>query len=257
MEVETALAVAEAEHGGPEDIELVALSPSDLLASQTNLVNWCDTKVKSIRAAVEDLRDNLRIAKENKWRTNGLASAMNREEKRIPFYEKIKLAVAAGYLIVPNFPVDVFAQRVSRNAPKEESREPGNWGTPVIEVKPETLPAGEGRYVGPNASLAESSYHKLAKDGKSQELVRRFTTDGFTEEIGFPVQAVKPVVLDATQRALALKIFDSIGVVRNGGAGGWVQRRGDPIVVGRLIDPRGNGRMVTFFVAWWLNTRDL
>jgi hypothetical protein len=254
MQIETALAVAhEAEAG--ENIELVALAPSDLLAAQTNLVNWCDGKVKAIRAEVKDLRENLRIAKESKWRTNGLASALSRAEKRIPFYEKIKMAVAAGYLIVPNFPVDVFAMRVSKAAPKSQSTEPG-WGSASIAVEAEHLPAGEGRYVGPEASLTETSYEKRLENGKT-EVVRRFETDGFIEEIGFPVQAVRPIVLDATQRALALKIFDSVGVVRNGGAGGWVQRRGDPIVVGRVIDPRGNGRMVTFFVAWWLNTADL
>lgn len=255
MEVDTALALAsEADSEG--NIELVALAPSDLLAAQTNLVMWCDQKVKDIRHEADDLRENLKIAKENKWRTNGLASALNRAEKRIPFYEKIKAAVGAGYLVVPNFPVDVFAMRVSKTAPKRESREPGPWSTPVIEVAPESLPVGEGRYVGPVATLTETSYEIKKKDGSS-EVVRRFETDGFAEEIGFPVQAVKPVVLDATQRAMALRIFDSIGVVRNGGAGGFVQRRGDPIVVGRVLDPRGNGRMVTFFVAWWLNTADL
>lgn len=253
MNVDTALAVAvEAE---VPNLELVALAPSDLLAAQTNLVNWCDQKVTSIRAEVADLRENIRIAKENKWRTATLQSILNRTEKRIPYYEKIKLAVAAGYLIVPNFPVNIFAARVKRAAPKDESREPGSWGTPSISVDPELLPVGEGRYVGPETALKETSYKKL-ENGKP-EVVRRFTTDGFIEEIGFPVQAVKPIVLDATQRALAMKIFDSIGVVQNGGAGGFVQRRGDPIVVGRLVDPRGNGKMVTFFVAWWLNTRDL
>lgn len=253
MELDTALAVAhEAEAGA--DMELIALAPSDLLAAQTNLVMWCDGKVTAIRREAVDLRENLKIAKDNKWRTNGLSSALARTEKRIPFYEKIKAAVAAGYLIVPNFPVDIFAVRVKRDAPRTQTTRPG-WGTPSIEVSPESLPVGEGRYVGPAASLSDTSFEQT-KDGK-KETVREFTTDGFTEEIGFPVQAVKPIVLDATQRALALKIFDSIGVVRNGGAGGWVQRRGDPIVVGRLIDPRGNGRMVTFFVAWWLNTSDL
>lgn len=254
MEMDTALAVAaEAEAGA--NIELVALAPSDLLAAQTNLVMWCDGKVTAIRREADDLRENLKIAKDNKWRTNGLASALSRTEKRIPFYEKIKAAVAAGYLIVPNFPVDVFAVRVSKAAPKHETREPGQYSTPTIEVSPESLPAGSGRYVGPEATLTRTDYRDT-KDGKPV-WVRRFETDGFEDEIGFPIQAVKPVVLDATQRALALKIFDSIGVVRNGGAGGWVQRRGDPIVVGRVIDPRGNGRMVTFFVAWWLNTSDL
>jgi len=31
----------------------------------------------------------------------------------------------------------------------------------------------------------------------------------------------------------------------------------DPIVVGRLLDPRGNRRCVSFFVAWWLDTATL
>lgn len=254
MNLDTALAVAaEAEDGA--DIELVALAPSDLLAAQTNLVMWCDGKVTAIRREADDLRENLKIAKENKWRTTGLQSALSRTEKRIPFYEKIKAAVAAGYLIVPNFPVDIFAMRVSKSAPKHEVRE-GGWRAPEIPVNPEMLPAGEGRYVGPVAALNNTSYKKKDEKGQTETIIR-FETAGFVDEIGFPVQAVKPVVLDATSRALALKIFDSIGVVRNGGAGGWVQRRGDPIVVGRLHDPRGNGRMVTFFVAWWLNTSDL
>lgn len=136
MEVDTALALAhEADIDG--NIELVALAPSDLLAAQTNLVNWCDEKVKSIHREAADLRENLQIAKDNKWRTNGLSAALARAEKRVPFYEKIKAAVGAGYLIVPNFPVDIFAMRVSKAAPKSQSAEPGSWGAPAIEVKPE------------------------------------------------------------------------------------------------------------------------
>lgn len=255
MEMDTALALASQEAHVENNIELVALAPSDLLAAQTNLVNWCDHKTQALHLEAAEARENLRIAKDNKWRTTGLQNAATRAEKRIVFYEKIKAAVAAGYLIVPNFPVDLFAMRVSKATPKEEVREPGSWGTPSIPVTPELLPVGDGRYVGPEATLSNTSYEK--REGGKAEVVRQFTADGFQEEIGFPVQAVKPVVLDATQRAMALKIFDAIGLVRNGGAGGWVQRKGDPIVIGRLIDPRGNGRMVSFFVAWWLNTRDL
>lgn len=52
-------------------------------------------------------------------------------------------------------------------------------------------------------------------------------------------------------RAMALNVFDQLGVVRNS------VRSGDPIVVGQILDPRGGGRMATFFVAWWLDTADL
>lgn len=249
MQLETALAVAN-EPPVEQNLELVALAPSDLLAAQTNLINWCDGKVAAIRQELADFRENLRIAKENKWRTGTLTTAVNRTEKRITFYEKIKAAVAAGYLIVPNFPVDVFAVRVKREKPRSASTT-RTWN-PRIDATAELLPAGEGRYVGDALKLDDQSYTEKV-DGKDKH-VSYHVADDFNE-VGFPIQAVKPVVLDATQRAMALKIFDSFGLVRNSSE--FVNRRGDPIVVGRLIDPRGNGRMVTFFVAWWLNTRDL
>lgn len=245
MNMDTALAVAaEAEAGA--DIELVALAPSDLLAAQTNLVLWCDGKVTAIRRELKDLRENLKIAKDNKWRTSGLASAAMRSEKRIGFYEKIKLAVAAGYLIVPNFPVDIFAVRTTRAKPAHTTSEYAS--SSAFNAKPQSLPAGEGRYVDDRCFTKDESYDKTLPDGKMKH-VARHVIDSF-DDVDFPVQAVKPVVLDATQRAMALKIFDQMGMVQN--------RSGkDPIVVGQLIDPRGNGRMVTFFVAWWLNTSDL
>jgi hypothetical protein len=68
--------------------------------------------------------------------------------------------------------------------------------------------------------------------------------------VDFPLQGVMPEVLRATSRAMALKLFDQLGVVLNNGGR-------DPIVVGQLLDPKGNSRLVTFFVAWWLNTDTL
>jgi hypothetical protein len=129
MEVETALAVA-AEADGPDNMELVALAPSDLLAAQTNLVNWCDQKVNSIRAEAADLRENLRIAKENKWRTATLQNLLNRTEKRIPYYEKIKLAVAAGYLIVPELPGEHLRRARAATGAEGRVARGAQWGTP-------------------------------------------------------------------------------------------------------------------------------
>lgn len=247
MEMDTALAVAEAEQGGTDDMELVALTPSDLLAAQTNLVTWCDRKIKSIRTELSDLRENLRIAKESKWRTSGLSAAINRAEKRIHFYDKINAAVAAGYLIVPNFPIDVFAVRVKRAKPTETVRD-SVWSR--HEAAAELLPVGHGRYVDNETIQRDESVTETLPTGGKKTTTRLIDTD-FEDEIGFPVQAVKPVIMDATQRAMALRIFDQIGLVQNG------RKRGDPIIVGRLLDPRGSERMVTFFVAWWLNTNTL
>jgi hypothetical protein len=71
------------------------------------------------------------------------------------------------------------------------------------------------------------------------------------DEVDFPMRAMKPVILQAAARAMALKIFDQIGTVENSRA------VGDPILVGQLLDPRGNRRRTTFFIAWWVDTEML
>lgn len=246
MDMDTALAVAEAEQSGPDDLELVALSPGDLLAAQVSLVTWCDGKVTSIHAELTDLRENLRIAKESKWRWQGYATSISRAEKRVLFYEKIKAAVGAGYLIVPNFPVDLLAVRVSRH--KQRERISDYASSSDFDAKAELLPAGEGRYVDNRLFTTAEEYEGKTHDGKVVMRTRHRSSD--YDEVDFPVQAVKPVILDATQKAMSLKIFDEMGIVQN--------RSGrDPIIVGRLLDPRQTGRVVTFFVAWWLNTNTL
>ena len=94
----------------------------------------------------------------------------------------------------------------------------------------------------------------MKEDGKDVERHAYEAVD--YDDPDFPVVLVKPVVLDATRRAMALRIFDRIGVVTG--------RKQDPIVVGEIIDPRTNlrwshrsQRRVTFFIAWWLNPDDL
>jgi hypothetical protein len=64
------------------------------------------------------------------------------------------------------------------------------------------------------------------------------------------------VVMEATALAMSKRIFDRIGVVTG--------KKEDPVVVGQIIDPRSKSvwhhqpdRMVTFFIAWWLDTRTL
>lgn len=235
------------EHESPAeviDLSLVALTPSDMAPVQKELDDWCDRKIVSIRIELDELKDNLRVATESKWRTSGLSAAVRRTEKRIAYYEKIQAAVKAGYLIVPNFPVDLFAVRVKR---AKQAQQTSDYRQ-TFGAKAELLPAGEGRYVDDTLAYYTEEYDGNDRDGKA--IVKSRNVSGDFEAMDFPVTLVKPEVLRATQRALALRVFDEVGVVQN--------RTGkDPIVVGRLLDPRGNGRLCTFFIAWWLDTRDL
>jgi len=59
----------------------------------------------------------------------------------------------------------------------------------------------------------------------------------------------------ATNRAMALKIFDQFGVLFPQAA------KADPLICAEILDPRPTGygvpKRVTFIIGWHLNTRDL
>lgn len=243
MEEQTNIAVVEPTDAD-KNLTLVALTPADMAPAQAALAEWCDRKIASLELEFSDLQENHEVMNRAGLSQKGIVPALNRMGKLIAYYEKIKAAVAAGYLIVPNFPIDVFAVRVKR-AKQPEGTYESKWGGFVAH--PELLPAGTGRYVDDKVEFRDESFTEQI-DGKEKH-IRQFVTGDYND-VAFPVIAVKPTVLTATTRAMALRIFDEIGTVEN--------RSGrDPIVVGRLIDPRGNRRVTTFFIAWWLNTADL
>jgi len=228
------------------DLELVALAPSDMPAAQQALTAWCDHKIRTLGDELKEIEDHRLIATANGWKMASLTSRINLTARRVTYYEKLKAAVEAGYLIVPNMPVDVLAVRVKRATPRHAIA--SYEGSTNFNAEPQLLPAGEGRYVDDRVFTRDISYVATDQAGKSTK-VDRYVTDQY-DEPDFPWAAVKPAVLDATARAMALKIFDQIGVVTNTSGR-------DPIMVGQLLDPRGQRRCATFFLAWWLNTADL
>jgi hypothetical protein len=228
------------------DLELVALAPSDMPAAQQALTAWCDHKIRTLGEELKEIEDHRLIATANGWKMASLTSRINLTARRVTYYEKLKAAVEAGYLIVPNMPVDVLAVRVKREKPKFASSEYDH--SFKFNAAPQLLPAGEGRYVDNRVVTRDDSYQ--VSDGKGGTTMKPLHIADAYDEPDFPWAAVKPAVLDATARAMALKIFDQIGVVTNTSGR-------DPIMVGQLLDPRGQRRCATFFLAWWLNTADL
>ena len=232
-----------------EPEHLIALTPADMVPAQTELLGWCDRKIAAVEQELADLKTNLELATEHGWKHRSVEASLNRTAKRVLYYQKLKAAVAAGYLIVPNFPVSVFAVRVQRDKQREVTSD-YKYRRDYKTARPELLPAGEGRYVDVDEELftVDASYDERLPDGKTKRVSRYVSAD--YDEVDFPMVAVKPAILQATARAMALKIFDQLGLVEN-------QSGRDPIVVGQLIDPRGNGRRATFFIAWWLNPSEL
>ena len=237
-----------------EPLSLVAVTPSDIAPAQAKLKAWCDRKIQELRVERSDLLDNAKIAKDHGWSHENLLAMANKVEQRIGYYLKLKEAVSAGYVIVPNFDLDVIAVRVNNRKPRHAS---DDWNASSLhEVAPQLLPSGEGRYVSGKALVTS---HKYKTANAKNEIVEKtnYQRVGYIEDIEFPVAAVKPIVMEATARAMSLRLFDRIGIVKN--------RKADPIIVGQLVDPRGSNtrfahgpdRVLSFFVAWWIDVDTL
>ena len=235
---------------------LVALTPAEVPVAQADLVDWCQRKLVALGRELSEARQNLTIAKDAGWRRNMYVNAIAKVRARMIYFAKIKAAVSEGYLVVPNFPVEVMAVRVERQRPPAAQVGGLHYeGIPssVREARPQLLPPGRGRYVD-DVQFSRHEKYEIQEGGKA--VTRHgYEATGY-DDPDFPVRLVKPAILDATRRAMALRIFDRIGVV--------TRRKQDPVVVGEIIDPRANlqwrtqdQRRVTFFIAWWLNPEDL
>lgn len=251
MSDETALALP-----AETNLRLVALDPAQLQRSQQQLIAWAAQKMAHVAQEVADFKSNLEIATKSKWNTARPKAALKLAEGRLLFYSKIKDALEAGYYIVPDFPCDIFAIRTERYTPKPNTqiRSYSNGQNTVPDEKSQILPSGEGENRNPQqlVSTTDASYINAKGEGVSQF---RFEATGW-DEIDFPFALAKPQILDATQRAMALKIFDEMAVAP---AGSRRSTKPDPMVLGYILGPkRGfSQKKVAFLVAWFLDTETL
>lgn len=244
--MDTIAEVKRVDESAAENMALVALTPAEMPDQQRALAEWCTRKIDAVQRELATFRALEEEAKVGGFRHATYTALVRKAEKRIVYYQKIQQAVEAGYLIVPNMPVNVFAVRV--NPDRKPSEQSSTWNS-GFRAKPQALPPGEGQYVDESLNTGSRRYNETNAKGEVVTRTQYFSTD-YDEEVDFPLRGVHPRVLQATSRAMALKLFDQLAVVQNGGGR-------DPIVVGQLLDPRGQSRLTTFFVAWWLNTADL
>lgn len=225
-------------------LPLVAMTPTELAVAQSSLSEWCERKLAELQRELDDAQANLAIAKKSKWRTAGFQTHISSVRRRIVFYEKAAAAVDHGYLLVPNFPIEAFAVRRDATAtPYSEGRWPDN----VADNPPMKLPAGEGEYMSPTP-LTRQDVRKEVPRGEGKTEIEHWFSNAGVAELDFPVELAHPRVLDAVQKAMELRVFDRIGLV-----GGPHRRKGDPIVVGQILDPRTTTwsvRQLTFFISW-------
>jgi hypothetical protein len=233
-----------------ENLVAIAARPEEMFAAQSSLIRWATGRLDQAKQEEADLRENVEIAKKNKWGLGGLQRAYSRAVKTTEYYEKILAALAAGFVLVPNFPVELFAIRTCHANPRK-GQTLDSWDR--HEQSSESPPVGEGAYVSPLPEIWQRNLGKRDRSKPDKDIIEYFAKR--FRGIEFPFNVAKPVILDATERAMALKCFDSIGALP-----GAARAKGDPIIVGQ-IELAGrqqfNRRFVTFMIAWFVDTREL
>ncbi len=234
----------------PMDFTLIATNPEAMQTAQRQLILWAARKMQAIKEEIVETEAELCQAIEKKWNTSGWRRELLKQKNRVEFYRKIKMALEAGYYIVPPFPLDIFAIRTKKTSPKlMDGTSSNNHDQPA-----QVLPAGAGRYVDPRPFIESYSEDEKQRDG-SMKAVKRYYASEF-DKVDFPFKLAKAEIRMATDAALKAKIFDRLGVMP-------AQRAPDPVVCGEILYPHqtmhrwGTPKAVTFFVAWWLDTKTL
>ncbi len=232
---------------GGGDVLVIADTPGQMQTAQVALIAWAGQKLEQVTKELTDAQSSYDQAIACGVRLGGITALLNGAEKTVAYYQKVKSALEQGYCIVPDFPVDIVAIRTDRKRPSG-TRETSGWTPDGITQKARALPEGEGRYVDAQAR-ADYSHERETKnhEGKVTGSMTVWSAEDF-QEIGLPVKFMKPRVLEATQHALAAKIFDEIGILPS-------RPKKDPLIVGRIIDPKG--KRLCFLIAWFVDSRDL
>lgn len=233
------------------EIELSATNPKEMMDSQKALINWCERKLASLRFDAEELKAAVEHAKKNRWNRKTLLRHHNLAVKRIAYYEKMLAAFQAGFILVPNFPLEIFAIKTTREFPKRLVTF-YRYGT--HEQTTDFSAQGEGEYKNPNPAVRcdPDNKEKNSKTGEWETKPKYFTAGNF-EEIDFPISMAKPHIMELVSEAMAMKIFDEIGILPS------VKRNIDPVICGmiKIKEHTYEIRTVTFMIAWHIDTRVL
>jgi hypothetical protein len=235
-------------------VHLVARNPNEMALAKTSLTLFLRQKVQQCDAESNELGDAAGVASENGWKFDTLAKYSKLAMQRGDFYRKALAAVEAGFTIVPNFPIDLFAVRVKRSHPKPQRGtsvySQGNAMQGVHAEEPQILSPGEGRYVNP-LQLGRTGDYK-DKNSKGEEITKYFFNTTDFQDIAFPIEAAREEVMSATAEAMALKVFDAIGICPQ-------TRNGDPLIIGQILSHKKNHsqKTISFLIAWHLDLRTL
>jgi hypothetical protein len=218
-----------------------------MVESQFQMTDWAENRLREARRNLTDIEINLEQAQENGWHLRGWQDQRRIAKKQVEFYEKVHAALAAGYVIIPDFPMDIFAVRTKKNYPDPNAYDSNrDWQDTNREQQSEAPALGEGQYVS-NLPVVKQTKYQDGENTKNHNWSSDF------KPVDFPIKLVQPIVLEKTGKALEQKIFDVVGICPPKPKGK------DPMIIGRInFRQRGDVRKsVSFLIAWWMDTRDL
>jgi hypothetical protein len=232
----------------------VAVNATEMKNATAGIKKWLEAKLLSIDAEIVQLQETLDAAIRHKWKSSGFKSQLQREKYKQMYYQKLLAAVHAGYTIVPSMECEMFAIRVKREKPIETAHYlDTRWeaNARISDESEQRLPIGEGRYESPKQLVTNKKWD--TKNDKNEIVHHHLQKAVEFADMEFPLAIAHPLVMDATAAAMALKIFDRIGVVNNRN-----QSRGDPIVLGQITRKDGySTKTASFLIAWYLDPRTL
>jgi hypothetical protein len=239
----------------PADDKLVVIArnPAEMQVAQQQLCSWAANQVDKSLAELREAEDGVAQAKKSKWRTTGFVTNLRYARERFNYYTKVKAALDAGYVIVPNFDLDIFAIRTTKFRPKNEETS-GRWGKPhpsEFENHSDRPQLGDGEYVDPWPQLTHT-VETVGEGDKARKENRAIAGDW--RDVDFPYKLAKPQVLDSTSKAMARMIFDKIGVTPHRRA-----RNQDPMIVGQITckGRPSQEKDISFLITWWVDHTDL
>lgn len=226
-------------------VHLVARNPVQMQNAQADLAVWLRAKILEVEIEVQDLTAARDEAVDAGWNAKPLTQQRNKTVRQQEFYSKLLAAVNAGFVIIPDFPVEVFAIRVERSNPRGGTVS-STWNSPTPnDEKPDILSVGEGEYVHPVPEAWRYDNTRQLGDGKTE--TRHYTQPTGFRDVMFPLRAARVEVMSATKEAMAHKIFDQVAICP-------AQRKADPLIIGQVIGPKAT---ISFIIAWHLNLNEL
>lgn len=236
-----------------ENLELSAQNPAEMVQCHQAAIGWCKRKIALVQNEAKELSEAYEHARQAKWSSGTLKRHSELALKRVVFYQKMLAAFEAGYYIVPNFPVTLFAIRTDKPTPKRMWARLRWHGQKNFEQEAKILPVGEGSYQNPQPAVQKDT-GSLMSDPKTGDTWSFHATNW--DNMDFPANMARVHVMEAATRAMDAKIFDEVGFLPQDS-----KRNPDPLLIGRIIDPKppgyGERRRVSFIIAWHIDTRTL